>query len=253
MHGNYFVAFCDILGFSDLVSRSALDEVVGRNLSRFRQILQYSFHQVDFPEHPPELSVLQSHDDVGLAWFSDSIFLYSLRDDNKAVKAVLRSVEWLIWTTLSDAPFGSIASMPIRCGVSYGRAFIDPRNSLFVGPPIVEAAKLEGQQIWAGGALTPAARDRLPENVRDGQYADWPLRPYSIPLRDGKSYEGLAVEWTWGVHPPGFEMRWSEEHKDPTPDDWRTRPDVCLKFLNTRFFHDTGQCCGRRGVGGRDA
>lgn len=240
MYGNYFLAFCDILGFSDLVTKSEISDVVDQSLSLFRRMLHYSMHQVDFPETPPELSVLQSHEDVGLAWFSDSIFLYSRRDDDKAVRAVLRTVEWLIWTTVSTG------ATLVRCGISYGPAFIDAPNSLFVGRAIVEAAKLESQQAWAGGALTRAACDRLPEKVRGGAYADWPVRPYAIPLRDGGTYNGLAVEWTWGVHHPGFELRWSDEHEDPTAEDWLAKKDICTKFVNTRAFHDTGHCCERR-------
>ena len=133
---------------------------------------------------------------------------------------------------------------PIRCGISYGRAYIDPEKSLFVGSPIIEAYRLEQSQLWAGAALTPAAAERLPQDVRAGTYADWWVIPYRVPTKEQPELrEKLAVNWTIGGHPPGFKLRWSAASDVPTQEDWREKPDVCRKFENTQAFHNSVCWC----------
>ena len=120
-----------------------------------------------------------------------------------------------------------------------GDAFIDPHNSLFVGKPIVEAYHLEQDQHWSGAALSPSACDRVPEYAHSGEFADWWVVPYRVPLKSKEPLDTLAVNWNWGVHQPNWRMRWSESSELPGEADWETRRDICEKFLNTKHFHES--------------
>jgi hypothetical protein len=56
----------------------------------------------------------------------------------------------------------------VRGGISFGEAYIDEEESVFVGKPIVEAYQLEKSQQWAGVALMEKAVERIPERVHLG-------------------------------------------------------------------------------------
>jgi hypothetical protein len=227
----YTVALCDILGFRELVQASAIDRVMG-NLAWFSKALHHSLFHEDFPEQPVPLTELQAHPNVGVAWFSDTALLFTRRDDDDCLQSLLQTLNWLLFETMMVRP------VRLRCGVSYGEAFIDPANSLFVGAPIVDAYDLERDQQWSGGALTEDAVRRLPAGVADSRFADWPVVPYTVPLKSGPRAT-LAVDWTFSEHPPGTFLPWSPSSLEPTQRDWKERQDTCEKWQNTERFHRT--------------
>ena len=233
------VAFCDILGFSNLVGRRRLEDLVAHDLAIFRRILHYSLSH-NWVAEPPSFDELHSDARVDFAWFSDSIFLYSRDDSDESVRRLVETVSWLLFATITGT------QTRVRGAISYGDVFIDSDNDLFVGQPIVEAARLEATQEWAGAALTPAAVERVPISRRDGHDPAWPLRPYLVPAKHSPAgIQTLAVDWTWGIHELSWSCRWSDENDAPPPEAWTATPDLCTKFTNTRQFHDTGHCCSR--------
>ena len=232
MKGNHMVAVCDILGFARLVETQPLDAVVSSAIGWFRKSLHHSLYKNGFPESIPELRDLESHADIGVAWFSDTILLYTLRDDDECVQNMLSTVGWILFETIVSG------RTRIRAGISYGEAFIDPKNSLFVGTPIIDAYRLEQSQQWSGAALSEDAEKRIPAEARSGKFADWWVTPYSVPLKSGHK-EMLAVNWTWGIHQPQWKQVWSESREVPNEQDWKEQPDVCEKFTNTNAFHDS--------------
>ena len=142
------------------------------------------------------------------------------------------AVGWLLFETVLEG------TTKIRCGIAFGPAYIDHENSIFVGAPIVEAHLLEQDQQWAGAALTATASARVPEYARTGNYADWWVTPWDVPLKNGKTMKTLAVNWNWGVHRIGWSLRWSPESDEPTQEAWQNIPDLCEKFMNTKGFHE---------------
>jgi hypothetical protein len=232
MRANYFIAVCDILGFSDLVSGNELDCVITQHLGRFRKLLSYSLHKTDFPTEVPPTVGLDRHTEVGVAWFSDTILFYTKKDTDEAVQELLSTVALLVSTTLIDG------KTRIRGGIAYGEAYIDPLNSLFVGQPIVDAYNLEKSQQWVGVALSQSAVRRLPEMARTGQCADWWVTLYDVPLKNQNTLHTLAIDWNNRVIHSSWRPRWSEDHELPTVVDWLTKYDVCAKFVNMKKFHE---------------
>jgi len=233
MRQNYFLAVCDILGFSGLVEKNSLDFVVDQALAWFRQSLSHSVHKNGFPGQVPPTSDLDRHERVGVAWFSDTLLFYTKQDTDDAVRDLLATVAWLVFETMLQG------QTRVRAGVAYGEAFIDPTNSLFAGRPIVEAYQLEQVQQWSGGALAPSALNRVPEIARSGEFADWWLAKYDVPLKRGEILRTLALNWSQGIHHPLWRLRWSEASELPTPEDWKRDPSICEKFVNTKRFHET--------------
>jgi hypothetical protein len=220
---------CDVLGFSDLVKGKSLDAVVDDVLGWFRQALHHSINKNGWPEIVPTFDEIDKNSKIGLAWFSDTILLFTREDTDESLQELLQTVGWLLFETMHY-------TTRMRAGIAYGDAFIDPKNAMYVGVPIIEAHELEQQQQWSGAALTASAIERVPEFVRNGKYADWPVLPYNVPLKENKTFSTLAVNWTFGIHdqPP---FCWSEKSEEPTPEDWASKRSVCEKWQNTKQFH----------------
>ena len=231
MRANYTIAVCDILGFSALVESQPLDAVVDNAIGWFRKALNHSLLKSGFPTDVPPTSALDDHLNVGVAWFSDTVVIYTKDDTDEAVRDLLSSVAWLVFETLIDG------RTKVRAGIAYGEAYIDPTNSLYVGKPIVEAYRLEQQQQWSGAALAPSAVARLPEHVRNGEFADWWIKPWAVPLKSGEVLQTLAANWNQGIHSRDWRLRWSPSAEDPTVKDWEEKQDLCEKFANTKKFH----------------
>lgn len=237
---NRMVAVCDILGFSRLVEIHSLDVVVEKSLGWFLKALYHSIHKDGFPDSVPDINKLDTHPDIGVSWFSDTVLFYTLRDDDECVRSLLSTVAWLIFETIVSG------RTIIRGGLSYGECYIDSKSAMFVGSPIIQAYSLEKNQEWAGASLTESAVNRIPEQAQSGRYADWWVTPYSVPLKEGGPMNTLAVAWTEGIHGHSWRMSWSEDREEPNDADWEARPDICRKFRNTKAFHD--KTCRCRGI-----
>lgn len=221
---------CDILGFSALVQSTPLDRLIDGHMAWFRRSLHHSLHKTAFPTEPPAGAELQGNALLGAAWFSDTVLLYTREDSDEAVRELLATVGWLIFE-------GQSGRTRIRAGIAYGEAHIDPDNSIYVGTPIVEAHQLETAQQWSGAALTPAAVERLPEYARTGEFIDWWVVPWDVPLKKGEVMQSLAVNWNFGVHAPEWRLQWSATQNDPPAEAWAADSSLCEKFVNTRRFH----------------
>ena len=229
MYGKYTIALCDILGFSDLVKENLLDAVIDDVLGWFRQALYHSINKNAWPEIVPTFDEIDKNSKVGLVWFSDTILLFTREDTDESLQELLQTVEWLLFETMHY-------TTRMRAGIAYGDAFIDPINSMYVGVPIIDAYRFEQKQQWSGAALTKSASDRVPDFARKGRFANWPIIPYNVPLKNNKTISTLAVNWTWGIHTE-LPLNWSGKNREPTTEDWASRPSVCEKWQNTRQFH----------------
>jgi hypothetical protein len=229
MYSKYTIALCDILGFSDLVKGNQLDAVVDNVLGWFRKALHHSINKNGWPEIVPNFDEIDKNSRIGLAWFSDTILLFTREDTDESLQELLQTVEWLLFETM-------LYNTRMRAGIAYGEAFIDPKNAMYVGAPIIDAYQLEQQQQWSGAALTKSAAERVPEYARNGKFADWPILPYNVPLKENHKINTLAVNWTYGIHNQPL-FRWSKKSDEPTSEDRASKPSVCEKWQNTKQFH----------------
>ncbi|MCX5824672.1 MAG: hypothetical protein NTY86_14515 [Deltaproteobacteria bacterium] len=204
--------------------------VVDKVLAWFRQALQISINKNGWPETVPTFDNIDKNSSVGLAWFSDTILLFTREDTDECLRELLQTVEWLLFATINTP------TTRIRAGIAYGDAFIDQKNAMYVGEPIIDAYLLEKQQQWSGAALTKSASERVPELARKGGIPEWPILPYNVPLKNNKTFFTLAVNWTCGIHDQ-LPFYWLGKNEEPTSEDWLSRPSVCEKWQNTRQFH----------------
>jgi hypothetical protein len=208
---------------------------VDRYFGYLQKALWHSIHKGDYPERSPSLEEIRDEANkasLGLAWFSDTILIYTINDSDEAFKNMLVSLGWLLFETIL------VPGTRIRCGVSYGETYIDPKNSIYIGEPIIEAYQFQQEQAWSGGALKRKAEERCSEIARSGEDFDGFIIPYEVPLKQKKTFQTLAINWTIGLHHNYNLLEWSPTSPEPLAEDWLTNFDICEKWFNTRAFHN---------------
>jgi hypothetical protein len=242
LNRHYTMALCDILGFSELIKTQPLDTVIDKHLPSFQQALHGAIHGTDAPPGTlPSLEKLRDQTRLGIGWFSDTVLLYTLEDEDENVKMLIRAVGYLLFRTMIRG------WTRIRGAIAHGEAYIDEKDSIFVGKPIVEAYNLEKVQQWSGCALTDSAADRVRDMVREVEQQaqrlqqspryilpDLWLTSYAVPLKGNLATKELfAVDWTLVLHLE-LDFPWSRARAEPNDDD---NKDVVEKWKNTRQFH----------------
>jgi hypothetical protein len=228
MQKQYMIAVCDILGFSHLVQMSPLQNVVNDSFGWLRKSLHHSLHKRDFPNEIPKKSDFLGNKHVGIAWFSDTFLLYSRRDDKEAIHQLIQTVGWLLFETMMAGRMIEAEFLLVKRTLTRKNRFSwASRSSRFTNSK--------------RGAMGRRSVDRegRGENSRTCSlrvFGDWWVVPYDVPLKEDKTLQTLAVNWTWGGH-SWWRVSWSESKKLPDESDWAARPDVCAKFVNTKAFH----------------
>jgi hypothetical protein len=182
------VAFLDLLGFSELVSRN-----------NFSAVLRLYFQQI-------RASVTGLSERLNYASFSDSLVIYTNELSYDAAKDLLISIADLCFNLLTKhqlAIRGSITTGPL--------SFYRNGNDFVVaGSPIVEAYRYESQQDWIGVIVTPRLIEKLPNLVGYSDFGNlrspkvdlfkdqihWKLslqRCQSVPFKNSQQFIGLAI------------------------------------------------------------
>ena len=83
--------------------------------------------------------------------------------------------------------------LPLRGGVAFGEAFMEPTAGKILGKPLVDAHLTETGQDWVGVGIHPScfAHPDLADFVR--RHED--VVPYSVPLKSGAPKIEYALLW----------------------------------------------------------
>ncbi len=209
-----YLAICDVLGFSQLVETTSLEDVY----LGFREIINHALASSKAREgriyHPDgRIETRLSPPSVGISVFSDSIIVWSqpqspdsFGDPRDGLQAALffKFIGHLILWGLRRTSCG--LRFPIRAGIAYGAVIVLPEEQIYLGRPIVDAHRMEQAQEWVGAACHPSCWQAPDfEIVRDekGQYRY--VEDYPVPLHPGRRFETgdsdlptkapLAVTW----------------------------------------------------------
>lgn len=223
---NRVIAIGDILGFKETVLTTPLEVIVEQYFGFFRRALQHALRQQGWPSVPESFTELRASAPIGLEWFSDTIVLFARDDSDTSAKAVVDAAAWLLFETMY------VTAVRLRFGVDYGELHASTDAGQIVGRAVVGAHLLEADQKWAGGALTPAAAERVGGVSRNDTLVEYP-----IPFKKHVSPTRVALNWTYGDHSP-LDICWSRESSQPSEQDRREREDVVEKWRNTNAFHE---------------
>ena len=219
------VAVCDILGYSNLVRQTPLNEVITYHIENIRAALHSSIpHFLEPPAQPTDRQILVEGL-VGFVTFSDTVVIYSLRDNRDGYRAVVTAAtrllaQHILWPGLR-----------FRIGISYGDFYADPARNIYVGRALIDAHELERRQDWCGAALTDAAFDRIPDYFVDRHF----LTRYDVPMHGGARETYTVINWTLADHDVLPERGWMERsYGIPVTAQQQA---IELKLRNTEQFH----------------
>lgn len=146
---NRIVAFVDILGASQAALSGQSSELVG-DIFRLGRTMQWT-HRIHSSSPNGEMSTQEFKS--SFAQFSDCLLIWSDPLDGLEPELFVRTAGSFLWNLCAEMGRLLLADIPFRAGVSEGPVFIYPDLNIYVGRPIVEAAKLESCQDWLGAAM----------------------------------------------------------------------------------------------------
>ncbi|MDD5558788.1 hypothetical protein [Candidatus Methylomirabilis sp.] len=245
---NRMVAVCDILGFSDMVNTHPLQEVIDNSLGYLSKAIYHSMKQEEFPNSAPILDQFQNQRQIGFAWFSDTVLLYAFDDEDHTNENLVETAAWLLFETMVWD------WSRLRVGVAYGEFLADEKAGIYVGKAMIDAYRLQCNQDWSGGALTPSAANRLGVSHLSPEQTLHFLVNYPVPLKSEPiSPLSVAVDWTFGLH-DFLPMPWSSQSPEPSAGELQRQPSVVRKWRNTKKFHETVcKSCHREGMRSENA
>jgi hypothetical protein len=176
-----FVGVFDILGFSNLVRNSKLEEVA--NL--YVKVKKY------FEDMLCDINLLCNREIVKFYNFSDTFLIHTHKKDDINFQALLVACDALFLGVNEAAQNNNIA---IRGAINSGE--IISVEGVLIGRPIIEAFEKEKQQEWIGCWI---GVDCFNEDQFKEYICDKSIVEYSIPLKYGILKNCYAFNWVKSI------------------------------------------------------
>lgn len=181
-----FIAFLDILGFSDIVLNNDLEfvlkkfEMIGGFLGPYAESLGDCFNPND-PTYPRNKK-------CSLFSFSDTFVLCSSDTTPESLNNIIIST-----FIIARGLFAS--GLPVRGAITKGEADYIPNSNHLIGKAIINAARLEKQQNWFGVIVSPEviSIDNKTDILSDS--VSQVLTAYSVPFKNGTKITCLVINW----------------------------------------------------------
>lgn len=128
---NRFVAFLDILGFKDLISKNSHSEIYDQlnKISKTKKFLESAAHE----EKKPTIYI---DAEIYIVSFSDSIVVFSKNDSIENFFYFLNAVRWLFARTI-------VAGIPLKGGIALGEVSLNKTEQIYFGQAIIDAYFME--------------------------------------------------------------------------------------------------------------
>ncbi len=185
MENERYIAFLDILGFSDMILNTDLKEI----LKRFELILFLTPYAETLGEWTNlGERIYTENKKCSCFSFSDTFVLCSRDATPESLNAIIIATFIL---SRSLFAFG----FPVRGAITKGEADYIPNTNHLVGKAIIEAARLEKRQNWFGVIISPEV---LPiGNKKDGLWesAAQILAEYPVPFKNEENIPHIVINW----------------------------------------------------------
>ena len=209
---NIALAFFDILGTSETIERGHYNKVYNFYSYMVKlcseEMIPLSFSNLPgrrlFSENCEIVIKCPMHH----AFFSDTFILWI--EYEPFFEMSLRGFYEKCMDIFTEAIKNGI---PLRGAISRGLAIMDCDNNIYLGKPLVEAAKAEHAQNWLGIALTKSCQEATLSEV-------WALLPYEEHIKKEKIYDCKKALFTNCV------LDWPKYWRNTQEDD-----DI-IKYIN---------------------
>ena len=177
------VCLLDVLGFESQLAALGLSALY----TKYQKLIYYVQQQtggIDIVP-TPDGHVAVGWLVLGNAYFSDTILFWT-----RYSRTSLPSFTQLIADAICR---GIETELPLRGTISVGDLILDRDRGVFLGAPLVEAARTEREQRWIGASF--GASFRLPEY--DGGFYLNTVLPHKSHYKDAASplATGITVDW----------------------------------------------------------
>lgn len=186
-----FVAFLDIMGFTDMVLRTP-HHAVRRKLEKFVPsigAISYVYENIRAKTPPgkrqnvkKELSGDKGNWEVPtikVIMFSDSILLISKNDSFWCAQEILFNTSWVLTQ-------GVFHEIPMKGAIAYGTFTADFERSLHFGIPLIDAYLLQEDILLYGAVLHHTMERHLHDTKILQQLDNKLLYKYPVPMRTGR-------------------------------------------------------------------
>lgn len=228
----YLLAYFDVLGFETLLTRVGLAEVHKRYLSLLDQALRPQSHERPWSRAKsivrgqvvPAMMWLPMH----AAHFSDSLLLWVHYHPGHVEEFLNRCAR--VFCKALDL------GIPLRGAITVGDSVLDRASNIFLGAPLVEAARLESKQDWIGVALGASFKS---ESLRIPIPPD-KIRFYKPPLKDGGAelFSDLVLDWPrvwWSEYSVSAIDKLNALSDPVLPEPIRARYSAASAFYETSY------------------
>ena len=207
---NVYIAFLDILGFSNFVRQNTHSDVIKIYQSVFRCTIDMTLAETAEQVVPDsqwlkdiidpnnyDMSPKLDNVSINVLSISDSIILATTDDKFTSFIKLVATVRNIMARTL-------YLGFPLRGAITHGMLTLDSQQASnqskiihhqMFGLPIVEAVELEKEQIWSGCAIHENVTQHIGHKLMGLDYTM--LVPYEIPLKNKKLEPLLAVNWAY--------------------------------------------------------
>lgn len=212
------VGFLDVLGFENRLRTLGLSNIQ----AKYKNLIDYVKSQTGGVDIVPTLDghVAVGWLALGNAYFSDTLLFWT----NYSELAVPG-----FSNLIADAIcFGIEIELPLRGAIAVGHAVLDSDEGIYIGYPLVEAARTETAQRWIGASFGPSFSS---PNFNKGFHLHTIL-PYKSHYKqvDNKHATGMTIDWP---------RHWRETRKTkivPLITAMDSEPDFSDYYTNTLNF-----------------
>lgn len=212
------VCFLDVLGFENRLKTLGLSNIQ----AKYKMLIDYVKSQTGGVDvvPTPDGHVAVGWLALGNAYFSDTLLFWT--DYNELAVPSFSSL-------IADAIcFGIEIELPLRGAIAVGHAELDSNEGIYIGNPLVEAARTEVAQRWIGASFGPSFSD---PDFNKGFHLHTIL-PYKSHYKqaDNKHATGMTIDWP---------RHWRETRKtgiEPLIAAMDIEPDYSRYYSNTQKY-----------------
>lgn len=235
--GEVFVAFLDILGFKDLITKNEEDLIA----KLFNEVSAKSRRSLETQLKLSSLLFEESEvDKVEALSISDSLVIWTHRDSIYSFSLIAAYVKSVLGHFMDNG-------VPLRGAITRGPICVTEaefangyKQTNVFGKGIVRAYTLEDQQQWSGCIIDPTCVEHLKKTEQGRSLVEsYSFVEYEVPLKRGDVVPLTALNWTapydvsW--YENGEKIRESFAMHNKCINDW----SVKVKIENTiKFYND---------------
>jgi hypothetical protein len=225
-YGLWILAVLDVLGFERMYRQMGphrLQALYDRLIAAARtytDTMALAMHEMGDGSVPTLFSF-----ELGFAYFSDTILLWAPLGETHVAPFLARCTD----VFLEALSLG----VPLRGAIAVGEAILHQPSGIFLGTPLIDAARLEHAQDWLGIALTGGCSAIL-------QWLDSSLvMPYTPPCKNGTKpdlHSGLVLDWPRRARAKRFDIQAAIDAMHP-PETHRAYYDYASAFADHSEKH----------------